>query len=123
MNDTLKSAFNREITVAKQFIARSELEQGFVYVERAHVLGQAFVVPHIRSHWLMLKVEILRRRPVAAMGQMARILLGSLGSAIGVVPVGNTGGSDISMFQRMPIAPDLLNIIEGRASGDLYTKG
>jgi hypothetical protein len=38
-----------------------------------------------------------------------------LGSAVGVVPVGNTGGSDVSMFKRMPIEPELQNIIDGGA--------
>ena len=63
----------------------------------------------------MLLFEIRRRRPVAALGQVVRLVLGILGSAVGKVPVGNTGGSDISMFKRMPIAPELQDIIEGRA--------
>jgi len=50
---------------------------------------------------------------MAALGQTVRILLGILGSAVGVVPVGNTGGTDISMFKRMPIEPELQNIIDG----------
>ena len=87
-------------------------------MERAHVIGQAFVVPHARSHWLMLEVEFRRKRPVAAFGQFVRIVLGMLGSAVGVVPVGNTGGSDVSMFKRMPIAPELQDIIDGGAPPD-----
>ena len=50
---------------------------------------------------------------MAALGQTVRILLGILGSAVGVVPVGNTGGTDIGMFKRMPIDPELQNIIDG----------
>ena len=50
---------------------------------------------------------------MAALGQTVRILLGILGSAVGVVPVGNTGGTDIGMFKRMPIKPELQNIIDG----------
>ena len=50
---------------------------------------------------------------MAALGQTVRILLGILGSAVGIVPVGNTGGTDISMFKRMPIEPELQNIIDG----------
>ena len=64
-------------------------------------------VPHIKSHWQMLKVEIQRRRPAAVVGQCVRIVLGALGSAVGVVPVGNTGGTNISMFKRMPVAREL----------------
>jgi hypothetical protein len=113
MNSIRSLAFDNEIALAKKFIARGELEKGFARIERAHVIGQAFVVPHAKSHWLMLKVEFRRRRPAAAFGQIIRIVLGVLGSAVGVVPVGNTGGSNVSMFKRMSIAPDLQNIIDG----------
>ncbi len=118
MNPIQNAAFDNEIALAKAFIARGELEAGFAHIERAHVIGQTFVVPHARSHWLMLKVEFRRRRPIAAFGQIVRLALGILGSAVGVVPVGNTGGSNISMFKRMPIAPDLQNIIDGGAPPD-----
>ncbi|WP_024296694.1 DUF3703 domain-containing protein [Methylomicrobium lacus] len=121
MNPIQSAAFDNEIARAKEFIATGDTEAGFTHLERAHVIGQAFVVPHVRSHWLMLKVELLRRRPVAAFGQVIRIALGVLGSAVGVVPVGNTGGSNVSMFKRMPIAPELQSIIDGDAPPDART--
>lgn len=119
MNSLLRLAYEKEIALAQEHIARDDLRQGFFHLERAHVIGQAHVVPHARSHWLMLKVELRQRRPAAAFGQVVRIVLGVLGSAVGVVPVGNTGGSDISMFKRMPIAPDLQGIIDGATPPDL----
>jgi Protein of unknown function (DUF3703) len=111
------AAFETEIAQAKALITRGELEAGYAHLERAHVIGQAFVAPHARSHWLMLLFEIRRRRPVAALGQVVRLVLGILGSAVGKVPVGNTGGSNVSMFKRMPIAPELQEIIDGDAPG------
>jgi hypothetical protein len=113
MNPVQRVAFDHEIALAKELIARGELEASFPHLERAHIIGQAFVLPHAISHWLMLMVEIRRRRVMAALGQTVRIVLGMLGSAVGVVPVGNTGGTDISMFKRMPIEPELQNIIDG----------
>jgi hypothetical protein len=113
MNPVCRAAFDNEITLAKELIARGELEASFVHLERAHILGQYFVVPHATSHWLMLAVELRRGRLIAAFGQVVRIVLGILGSAAGVVPVGNTGGTDISMFKRMPIEPELQKIIDG----------
>ena len=113
MNAVRRVAFDNEIALAKELIAKGELEASFPHLERAHIIGQTFVVPHARSHWLMLRVELRRRRLMAALGQTARILLGMLGSAVGVVPVGNTGGTDIGMFKRMPIEPELQKIIDG----------
>ena len=114
MNSIQKAAFDAEIAQANILFLQGAVDKGLVHLERAHVIGQAYVVPHVKSHWLMLKVEVGRRRPVAIVGQAARILLGALGSAVGVVPTGNTGGSDISMFRRMPIEPGLRDIVEGR---------
>ena len=115
MNRALGVAFETEIALAKKLIARDELERGLAHLERAHVIGKTFVIPHARSHWWMLKVESRRRRPGAACGQALRIVLGVLGSLVGIVPVGNTGNSDIIMFKRMPIPPELQRIIDGGA--------
>jgi hypothetical protein len=41
------------------------------------------------------------------MGQLPRIVLGFLGSFVGRVPVGNTGGANVPAEQPMPIPPDL----------------
>ncbi|MGB8326384.1 MAG: DUF3703 domain-containing protein [Steroidobacteraceae bacterium] len=113
MNSVQRVAFDNEIALAKELIAKGELEAGFRHLERAHIIGQAFVVPHAYSHCLMLNVELRRRRAVAALGQVARIVLGILGSAVGVVPVGNTGGTDVSMFTRMAVAPELQQLVDG----------
>jgi len=118
MNPVQRAAFDHEIALAKELVAQGDLKSGHAHLERAHVLGQAFVLPHVRSHWLMLQVEFRRKRPGAAFGQVARICLGAIGSTVGVVPVGNTGGSDVSMFERMPIDPELQSLIDGRPRPD-----
>ena len=82
-DEVRKAAFENEIRRAKELIANLEFEKGFSHLERAHVIGQAFVVPHARSHGLMLLFEIRRGRPVAALGQVVRLVLGILGSAVG----------------------------------------
>lgn len=115
MNPIQKSAFDAEIAEAKSLSAQGEVDAGFKHLERAHVIGQAYVVPYVVTHWLMFKIEVRRRRAFAAIGQAVRIVLGGLGSAVGIIPVGNTGGSDISMFKRMPVEPELQDIIDGRA--------
>ena len=117
MNPELRVAFDREISLGEELLASGNLESAFKHMERAHVLGQKFVAPHSKAHWLMLKLELRRRRIGAAFGQVTRLLLGMIGSAVGVVPVGNTGGSDIGMFRRLPIAPELQELIDGSASG------
>ena len=53
-----------------------------------------------------------RRDPYGAFGQALRIVLGAIGSAVGRVPVGNTGGSDVSMFRHMSIPPDFSAVMQ-----------
>lgn len=118
MNTTSRLAFEREIADGKALIASGDLDAGFRHLERAHVIGQNFVGPHSKSHWLMFRVELRRRRAGDAFGQLVRLFLGIIGSAVGVVPVGNTGGTDISMFRRLPIPPELQEIIDGSSRAE-----
>lgn len=111
MDTRRRLAFDREIALSEQFVAAGDLARAFSHLERAHVIGQTSVSAHSQAHWRMLKLELRRRRPGAVLGQVARLILGAIGSAVGVVPVGNTGGTDISMFKRLPIAPELQQII------------
>lgn len=117
MNIELRLAFDREIALGQELVASENLERAFKHLERAHVLGQMFVGPHSKAHWLMLRLELRRRRIGAVFGQAVRLFLGAIGSTVGVVPVGNTGGTDISMFRRLPIAPELQELIDGSTSG------
>lgn len=114
MNPRQGEAFEQEIASARALLRQGEHHQALRHLERSHVLGQQHAVPHVRSHWLMLRVAVLRREPVAVLGQAARIVLGAVGSLVGTVPTGNTGGTGISMFKRLPIEPELLEIIEDR---------
>ncbi|MGW8390044.1 DUF3703 domain-containing protein [Pseudoduganella sp. HUAS MS19] len=100
-------SFDWEIAAARSHMAGGKLNAAMAHLERAHVIGQQQVWPHVLTHWLMLRVELQRGRAAAAFGQLLRIVLGALGSALGLVPTGNTGGSDIGMFKRMPIPDEL----------------
>ncbi len=111
MTPALKEAFEREMAEARRLYRDGRLDQAFSHLETAHVLGQRHVVPHVRSHWLMLNIGLRRRSMPEVFGQAVRIVLGALGSAIGIVPYGNTGGTDISMFKRLPIASEIAHVL------------
>ena len=85
---------------------------GFKHLERAHVIGQESTVQHVRVHWHMLLFSLRTRNPHEAFGQMFRIAGAATKTAIGLVPKGNTGGSDISPFKKLPIPADLQEIID-----------
>ncbi len=117
MNWTLQAAFEMEMASAGRFIRAGRLDHAMRHLERAHVLGQREIVPHVRSHWGMLRIALKRHAPAETFGQAVRVVLGALGSAVGMVPIGNTGGTDISVFARLPIDPELAALIEQDRSG------
>jgi hypothetical protein len=113
MNVPHQEMLKQEVRLARELIGRGNLGDAFLHLERAHVLGQAHVRWHVLTHWLMFKIAIRRHQGISAAGQAARIVLGAIGSAVGRVPTGNTRGSGVSVFARMPILPELLRVMEG----------
>ena len=103
MSPKLRKAFAREMSQASSCLASGDPDGAFRHLERAHVLGQAFVIPHVRSHLGMLRVGVARRDLREIFGQLLRVVAGAVGSALGVVPAGNTGGSNVSAFEPMDL--------------------
>jgi hypothetical protein len=103
MKPKLKQAFDAEMAAAYRAFRAGRLDQSFQRLEVAHVLGQRYVVPHVRTHWLMLRIGLRRHSVREVWGQALRIALGTLGSAVKVVPIVNTGGTNISMFKQLPL--------------------
>ena len=92
-------------------MSANDFATAFGHLERAHILGQWYVGAHTRAHLGMLRVGWLRRDAREILGQLLRIPGAMIGSALGRVPRGNTGGSNVSAFLEMPIAPELKEIL------------
>lgn len=92
--------------------AINDPQNGFAHLERAHILGQASTREHVRVHWAMMCWAWRHRDAKEFAGQVLRISGAATKTFIGMVPSGNTGGSNVSAVQPMPIDPDLAAIIE-----------
>jgi hypothetical protein len=55
---------------------------------------------------------IRHRKPGEAAVQFWRMAAAALLTGIGLLPNGNTGGSNVSSLRRMPIPPDLQRVID-----------
>ena len=107
-----------EILAAREAESRGQPDIAFSHLERAHVLGQASTVEHVRVHWHMLLWSIRQRNVRECLGQTLRIVGAALSTALGLVPQGNTGGSNVPPFKSMPVPPELASRIkEMRTSG------
>lgn len=111
MNQRQRQAFAAAMGEARQAYRQRRWQQAFALLERAHVLGQTRVVPHVQSHWWMLKVGWQSRDAREVRGQLLRLPAALLLSRLWV-PLGNTGGANVSPVQPMPIADDLRELME-----------
>ncbi len=118
MNPKLRSAFESELREAEAARRAGSLDDAFRHLERAHILGQQYVVPHVRTHVEMLHIGWLRRDVREIVGQIVRLPAAAIGSALGIPPGGNTGGANVGFFERMEIPPDLKALLQqgGRRS-------
>jgi ABC-type siderophore export system fused ATPase/permease subunit len=112
MKAELRKAFEAEMAVARSRYKKGQLNQASMHLETAHVLGQRYLLPHVETHWWMLKIGHKQGAVSEVVGQAIRIVLGALGSAVGIVPTGNTGGTDISMFKQLPLDPSLTEFLK-----------
>lgn len=107
MERQAKQVFRQEMDLAKGCYAARQWEQTIHHLERAHIVGQRYFWGHLVSHLWMLRVARVRKDGREAVGQIKRLLAAPLGYVFGWVPVGNTGGANVSPIQPMPIPQDL----------------
>ncbi len=100
-----------ELALAKQSRAKGDVKSEFEHLENAHVLGQESTYHHVKVHWLMFNWGIRQKDLREVLGQTLRIIGAMTKTMIGLVPRGNTGGSNISPFLPLPVKPKFLNII------------
>ncbi len=101
-----------EIASASQARAKGDAMQEFKHLEIAHVLGQESTYYHTKVHWLMFLWGWRQHNAKEVLGQCLRLVGAMTKTALGLVPSGNTGGSNISPFRRLPINAKQQAIIE-----------
>lgn len=102
---------DHELGLARAQRLAGETAREFEHLERAHVLGQTSTFEHVRTHCLMLAWAVRNRRPSEIVGQLTRIVGAAVVTPIGWVPIGNTGGANISPFKPLPVPADLQKIL------------
>jgi Protein of unknown function (DUF3703) len=96
-----------ELQTAAVLSLQGQSQPAFVHLERAHVLGQASTVHHVRVDWRMFLWGLQQRNAKECLGQLLRIAGAATKTAFGLVPHGNTGGANVSPFKPMPLPPEL----------------
>jgi pimeloyl-ACP methyl ester carboxylesterase len=98
---------NAELTAALSAEQSGNWAASFRRLERAHVLGQASTIEHVRVHARMLAWATRHRDAREILAQLLRIAGAATKTLFGLVPSGNTGGGNVGAFRALPIPLDL----------------
>lgn len=112
MPSGLQVHYRQELDTYKQEMEKENLALAWRQLERAHILGQPWLVQHTHIHWLMLKFGIRIKSRKEILGQLLRLIFGGVKSFVGKVPTGNTGGSDVPPLLPMELPDDLDNLLK-----------
>ncbi|MGS2721662.1 DUF3703 domain-containing protein [Paraglaciecola aestuariivivens] len=108
---TIKPYVEHELALASLAANKHQYAEQFSHLETAHVLAQGSTRLHTKIHWLMLQWALNQGDVKEALGQITRIIGAATKTPFGLVPKGNTGGSNVSPFKVMPIKPELETIL------------
>ncbi|WP_421713314.1 DUF3703 domain-containing protein [Alteromonas abrolhosensis] len=101
-----------ELALARNDQNYGNKAEAFAHLENAHVLGQASTRLHVKVHVQMLLWAVKQGKIGEVFGQLFRIAGAATKTAFGLVPTGNTGGTNVSPFKVMPIKPELDRILK-----------
>ena len=110
---TLRERWTQERVAARAARQRTDAEDEWRHLERAHVLSQPMAVAHVRTHVAMLGYGVRQRDRREIVGQLVRLVVAAPGTWTGRYPVGNTGGANVSALEPMPIPADLQDVLNG----------
>jgi hypothetical protein len=111
MNPELRAAYTQNLNAAKSSYRAGNHDAAFSHLEIAHVLGQQFLLPHITVHAWMLRVAAKRQDRREILGQITRLAATVPGFIAGWVPLGNTGGANVSALKPMPVPTSLSGLV------------
>ncbi|MBP6627820.1 MAG: DUF3703 domain-containing protein [Kofleriaceae bacterium] len=107
----LRPHVSAELEAAASARRAGDVAEAWRRLERAHILSQPSAWLHTRVHWAMLVLAVRRFDVRELAGQLMRLAVAGVGSAVGRYPRGNTGRARVSISEPMPIADDLAAIL------------
>lgn len=118
MTDEIRDRIESHLIEAKEARHRGDRSRCWQLLEDAHVLSQPWAWPHTRVHAAMLATGWSARDGREVRGQVLRLLVGGLTSAVGRYPTGNTGRARVPATRPMPVRPDLADVLRRAGRGD-----
>ncbi|MFY9308662.1 MAG: DUF3703 domain-containing protein [Bacteroidia bacterium] len=108
----LELYYQQELGLYKVALDKGDYSLAWKHLENAHILGQAYPTEHTKVHWLMLKFGFRIKNIREITGQIPRLIFGGIKSFVGTIPVGNTGGANVSAVKPIEIPDNLKRILD-----------
>jgi hypothetical protein len=106
----MNEAIEAGLVSAKQSAQAGDLAGAWAALERAHIVSQPALRPHLRVHCAMLDLAIANGDLGEAFGQITRLALAPLGHVLGRTPWGNSGRATESKFARAALPEDIARL-------------
>ena len=103
MPKSLIPYYQSELVAYREKLSNGYLQEAWINLERAHILGQPYPYQHSEVHMLMLQFGFRIKDWKEIRGQILRLGVGGIKSFVGKVQVGNTGGANVRPLQFMEI--------------------
>jgi len=100
-----------ELLKAERALQSGDSSASFAHLENAHILGQESTYWHVKVHFQMMLWGVRQKDSHEITGQIIRLIGAALLTLIKGVPIGNTGGSNVSPVKPMPIKKEHAAII------------
>lgn len=104
--ENISPYINEKLASAERARLQGDFETEFKYLEDAHVLGQRSTYFHTLVHWRMFVFGWRQSSLKEMFGQTLRLVGALTKTFFGLLPTGNTGGSNVSAFKPMPISKE-----------------
>lgn len=111
MSPLFREHFKLELSLARLAENASDFETAWKHLARAHIIGQYFAGPHLLTHVLMFRLGFKTQNLTEIFGQIPRLILAAPGSWFKKAPKGNTGLSNVGIFQPLAIPDDLKQLL------------
>jgi hypothetical protein len=106
----MNEAIEAGLASARQSAQAGDLTGAWSALERAHIVSQPALRPHLRVHCAMFDLAIANGDLGEAFGQINRLALAPLGHVLGRTPWGNPGRATVSKFARAPLPDDVARL-------------
>ncbi|MBM3595062.1 MAG: DUF3703 domain-containing protein [Alphaproteobacteria bacterium] len=106
----MTEAVKAGLAKARRRARAGDSEGAWAALERAHIVSQPALRPHLRVHCAMFELAIANGDAKEAIGQITGLALAPFGQLLGRTPWGNPGRATVSKFARASLPEDVTRL-------------